>query len=301
MTRPAAVPAAAAVGVGQQNIAEDLFAGLLLTDKAQTAACGTAAAAAAAPPADSHESPTSTGAELLLQQPDQDERLAAVRPSSPIDATTADVTATDAPAGHGPSNVTAAAALADSAAAAAGAAAGAAVVAAADSENSDDMLGDMLHDLAEVLEEDEAAAVAEEEETAFPGVPQTAAGAIAGGVSPGSSPFPALPSAQRSSTHQEPPTAAVQLPGHHHQPPHELTLQQAWHYEEMLYQGVLEPGEAQQQAQQQQQQQPPLQPQVPSRRQLAPLTRLTELLADATDDWNPSGRPDASGEPTGAA
>lgn len=31
------------------------------------------------------------------------------------------------------------------------------------------------------------------------------------------------------------------------------------------------------------------------RRRLAPLSRLQELLSDALSDWNPAGRPDASG------
>jgi hypothetical protein len=80
-------------------------------------------------------------------------------------------------------------------------------------------------------------------------------------------------------------------------PPHELALQEAWAREEALVHGDLVDSPpntptAQQQDPQQQQQQ---QQQHKKRRRLTPLPRLQELLCDALPDWNPAGRPDASG------
>ncbi|WIA09423.1 hypothetical protein OEZ85_008828 [Tetradesmus obliquus] len=64
------------------------------------------------------------------------------------------------------------------------------------------------------------------------------------------------------------------------------TPDQAWQYEEMLFHGGLA---AQQQQQQQQQQQ------RRAFQRLDPQARLSALLSDAKADWNPAGRPAASG------
>jgi hypothetical protein len=90
-------------------------------------------------------------------------------------------------------------------------------------------------------------------------------------------------------------------------PPHELALEQAWAQEEALVHGDLtdspaaspataaigagQQAHAEDLLQQQQQQQV----RHSKRRRLAPLPRLQELMSDALSDWNPAGRPDASG------
>jgi hypothetical protein len=83
-------------------------------------------------------------------------------------------------------------------------------------------------------------------------------------------------------------------------PPHELALQRAWAQEEALVHGDLTdslPPSPTATADQQslEQELDPQQQQRKKRRRLAPLPRLQALLSDALADWNPAGRPDASG------
>jgi hypothetical protein len=93
----------------------------------------------------------------------------------------------------------------------------------------------------------------------------------------------AATSGQTAAAQQEAAAAAGLLP------PHELALQQAWEYEEMLFHGGMAAQQAQHaKPQQQQQQRRPFQ-------RLDPQARLFELLSDAKADWNSAGRPAASG------
>jgi hypothetical protein len=208
------------------------------------------------------------------------------------------------------------------------------------SSSDDDFLGDMLHDMAEVLEVDDsslgtqttpdtqlaaaAGAAAASVSVSTKATSGSAGSAVLGSnsshdqaqqqhLSVGSSRQQGLPStagisgaASSASGFEailwQPSLSSSGAAGSssnaNELPPHEIALQQAWAQEEALVHGSLsnfpptspkahaandrEDGEQQQQHRRKQQ-------------RLAPLPRLQELLSDALADWNPAGRPDASG------
>jgi hypothetical protein len=209
-------------------------------------------------------------------------------------------------------------------------------------DSSEDFLGDMLHDMAEVLEVDEgalgvhtlpaaAAAVVAAAVHDMQPVPDSAGGlpartsglraAASNGIQqqqqqqqqqwqqhglPGSAGLNGTLNTSGSDAvmWQQPLFIAGAACGGE-LPPHEVALQQAWAQEEALVHGdltdtpppsptaadqpdlerELDPKHHQQQQQQQRK----------KRRRLAPLPRLQALLSDSLADWNPAGRPDASG------
>lgn len=182
--------------------------------------------------------------------------------------------------------------------------------------SSEDFLGDMLHDMAEVLEVDESALAADQQLSAptqpVAAAPPPAASewlGAAGSSGAGSSGSVSQWQPQAASAIHADPQAISHISssmvswqpvpvgdaGSAEVRPHEVTLQQAWAREEALVHGgisdaPLTPPAAGSEQQQQDQQQ-----QGRKRRRLAPLPRLQELLSDAMSDWNPAGRPDASG------
>lgn len=222
--------------------------------------------------------------------------------------------------------LTASALTSATASAAQSAAAAAAAVRGSDSDDEDSL--DMLQDMAEVLQVQESVSAAGSAPAAValpaPPLPPAAATVTAAhGASSSASGRSADQEANRSRTNS---ITQQQLQQHHGEvtrqssaafhtflqpsasltgqsleltapaddateqlPAHEVALQQAWEYEQTLYHGGLVssdslevPDSAQQQL-------------APKRRRLEPLPRLKTLLADARHDWNPAGRPDASG------
>lgn len=189
--------------------------------------------------------------------------------------------------------------------------------------SSEDFLGDMLHDMAEVLEVDESALAADQQLSAPTQPPAAAppaasewlgAAGSSGAGSSGSVPQWQAPAAlvvhadPQATNHISSSMVSWQpVPvgdaGSVEVPPHEVALQQAWAREEALVHGGISDGPLtppaagsdQQQQDQQDQQEQEQQQQGQKRRRLAPLPRLQELLSDALSDWNPAGRPDASG------
>jgi hypothetical protein len=78
-------------------------------------------------------------------------------------------------------------------------------------------------------------------------------------------------------------------------PPHELALQRAWEHEEALVHGDLVDEPSQPAGTDADSSSGSTKQQGKRRRRLVPLPRLQGLLSDALADWNPAGRPDASG------